>query len=172
MRVSIAPFVILGIRPRAYSRERNWDPTSGRLQFIDALRCTKKLSLRVSLVMLLEFTMNDDDPKFEVLSIADMRKKFYSLDEQPPIVTISPERVPQALHCLIPFAERWGISDDILRSDAIRSASPDEVGNLKAAIARFDDELDDWLAGTEATSSNPTKEYLAFSNMRMAADGC
>ena len=65
-----------------------------------------------------------------------------------------------------------GISDDILRLDFRRRASPEEIEYLRAAISRFDDLLDDWLAGPEASDPNPTPEDLAFSNMRMAADGC
>lgn len=113
-----------------------------------------------------------DNQPFVVLSVAEMRKKYYWPDEMPPIVSLSPNNVPEGLRCLIPLAERWGISDDILRSDARHKASSAEIEYLKAVVRRFDDELDDWLAGPEARSPNPTPEYLAFSNMRMAADGC
>jgi len=48
--------------------------------------------------------------------------------------------------------------------------APDEVKkNLKATIMEFDHSLDDWLAGPEADSPTPSKEYIAFSAMRMAA---
>jgi hypothetical protein len=101
-----------------------------------------------------------------------MRKKYYWPDEEPQKVYLSPDNVPEVLRCLIPLAERWGIGDDMLRLDAHRKASADEIEYLKAAVLRFDNELDDWLAGPEASSPNLTPEYLAFSNMRMAADGC
>jgi hypothetical protein len=109
---------------------------------------------------------------FEVLSIADMRNKYYWPDEQPPVVPIAFEKVPEQLRPLIPLAERWGISDDMLRSDARCKALPEEIAYLKEAIRRFDNELDHWLAGPEASSATPSQEYLAFSNMRMAAAGC
>ncbi len=101
----------------------------------------------------------------------ELRHRFYGTDEPPPALTLSPDNVPEALHGLMPLAARWGISDDILRSDARRRASTDEVDYLKSAVAHFDDALDEWLAGSEAQSERPTIEYLAFSNMRMAADG-
>jgi hypothetical protein len=41
-----------------------------------------------------------------------------------------------------------------------------------AVIDHFDDALDDWLAGPEAALPIQSAEYLAFSNMRIAADGC
>jgi hypothetical protein len=113
-----------------------------------------------------------DGGHFEMLSLAEMRKKYYWTDELPPTVTLLPNNVPEQLRCLIPLAERWGISDDILRLDAREKASADEIEYLKAAVRRFDDELDDWLASPEASSLTPTPEYLAFSSMRMAADGC
>jgi hypothetical protein len=116
--------------------------------------------------------MDSHNEPFEVLSIAEVRKKYYWPDEQATIIKISAERIPEPLRCLIPLVERWGISDDTLRLNAMRKASPEEVEYLRAAVARYDDELDEWLAGPEAGSSNPSFEYLAFSNMRMAADGC
>jgi hypothetical protein len=60
----------------------------------------------------------------------------------------------------------------MLRLEARRRAAPEEIAYLTAAITRFDDELDDWLAGPEANNPNPTREYLAFSSMRMVVDGC
>src|SRR5688572_8405117 len=109
---------------------------------------------------------------FEILSVAEMRKKYYWPDEKPPVVSLSTKNVPQSLQCLIPIAERWGISDDMLRSDARRKASAAEIEYLRKVVSHFDDELDHWLAGPEASDPNPSPEYLAFSNMRMAADGC
>ena len=111
-------------------------------------------------------------PTFVVMSVGEMRKKYYSPDERPPIVTLSPENVPEGLRCLIPLAERWGINDDILRMDELERAAPEEVEYLKSVIAQFDDQFDDWLAGPEASSPHPTREYLAFTTMRMAAYGC
>ena len=116
--------------------------------------------------------MDDKEKQFEILPVAEMRQKYYWPNEQPPLLSLSSDKVPVALRCLIPLAERWGISDDTLRLDARRKASSEEIAYLKSVTTRFDDELDDWLAGPMANSQSPTKEYLAFSNMRMAADGC
>lgn len=109
---------------------------------------------------------------FIVLSVEEMRRRFYLVDERPPEISISSRNVPEVLHGLIPLAQRWGISDDMLRLDALRKASTEEIEYLRLAIERFDDELDEWLGGPEAFLPMPTAEYLAFSNMRMAADGC
>jgi hypothetical protein len=83
---------------------------------------------------------------------------------------LDPANVPLSLRHLIPMAERYGITDDLERERCIRSASIEEVMELKAAIARDDDLLDDWLAGPEANAPSFSEEYLAFSALRMAAD--
>src|SRR5262249_40601743 len=101
-----------------------------------------------------------------------LRKKYYTPDEPLPEIRLNRERVPEPLRVLIPLAEKWGISDDLMRVDAVRKAPPDEIADLRRIIARHDDLLDEWLAGPEAMNTQPSAEYLAFSNMRMAADGC
>jgi hypothetical protein len=116
--------------------------------------------------------MHNKKKPFELQPVGEMRKKYYRPDEEPLVLKLSSENVPEPLRDLIPIAERWGISDDILRLDAVRKASPKEIQELQEIVKQFDDLLDDWLAGREASSPNPTAEYLAFSNMRMAADGC
>jgi len=116
--------------------------------------------------------MAEQGKRFEVMSVGEMRKKYYTPGEQPPPVRLDPVHVPERLRILIPLAEKWAISDDILRADAVRRASPDEIANLKKIVQDYDDVFDEWLAGPEARSPNPSAEYLAFSNMRMAADGC
>lgn len=113
-----------------------------------------------------------NNQSFEVLSVAEMRRKYYWPDELPQGVSLVSDNVPERLRCLLPLAERWGISDDMLRLDTRRKASAAEIDYLITVLRHFDDELDEWLAGPEASSPNPTPEYLAFSNMRMAADGC
>ena len=110
--------------------------------------------------------------RFEVLPIGEMRKKYYSPGEVAPKIKLDPQRVPEPLRGLIPLAEKWGISDDMLRIDTVENAPPDEISELKRIAAEYDDYLDEWLAGPEARDPNPSPEYLAFSNMRMSADGC
>jgi len=85
-------------------------------------------------------------------------------------IELNPDRVPLELRPLIPFAQAWGISDDFERELAVERASPDQVAELKAAVTRFDDHLDTWLAGDDATGPHHSNEYIAFSAMRLAAD--
>ncbi|MBO0699086.1 MAG: hypothetical protein J2P46_11885 [Zavarzinella sp.] len=83
---------------------------------------------------------------------------------------LDPDKVPLGLRHLIPLAQRYGITDDLDRERLVRASSPEQIADLKAAIARHDDEMDEWLAGPEADEPPFTMEYLAFSAMRMAAD--
>jgi hypothetical protein len=85
-------------------------------------------------------------------------------------IELNPDRVPPELRPLIPFAQAWGISDDFERELAVERASPDQVAELKATVAIFDDHLDTWLAGDDAAGPHYSNEYIAFSAMRMAAD--
>jgi hypothetical protein len=84
--------------------------------------------------------------------------------------TIHPQNVPEDLRPLIPYAEFWGIADDLERERLVRAASSDALVNLVAVIRAHDNALDRWLAGPEAQSAQPSDEYVAFSAMRMAAD--
>src|SRR5258708_38916874 len=111
------------------------------------------------------------DHEFEVYSVEEMRRRFYLKGETPPRLQLNPQVVPVALQSLIPLAEEWGVSDDILRMDMVK-ARPNEIEHLRKTLVNFEDALDAWLAGPEAQSSHFSAEYLAFSNMRMAADGC
>jgi len=116
--------------------------------------------------------MDDRDDRFEILSLGQMKQKYYRPGEEPPLLRLSPENVPESLRNLISLAERWGISDDTLRRESIKNASRADVDELQRTVTQFDDELDAWLAGPDAASAHHSAEYLAFSNMRMAADGC
>lgn len=88
----------------------------------------------------------------------------------PMVPQLDPKRVPPGLRHLIPLAQRYGITDNLDREQAVLASSPEELAELKAAVARHDDEMDGWLAGPEADEPPYSDEYLAFSAMRMAAD--
>lgn len=116
--------------------------------------------------------MPEDKKDFDVLPVGEMRKKYYRPDEHPPEIQLDPLKIPQQLRHLIPVAEKWGISDDMLRIDAVRKADAAELADLNRVIREHDDAIDEWLAGPESSSRSPSQEYLAFTHMRMAADGC
>jgi hypothetical protein len=110
--------------------------------------------------------------RFEVLPAGEMRKKYGLTAENRPIIRLDPKKVPKELRHLIPWAEKFGISDDLIREDFFAKTSAKEIAELKKLMSQHDDLLDAWLAGPEADGPKFSKEYLAFANMRMGADGC
>ena len=101
----------------------------------------------------------------------DELKSFYGpFYATSPLAPIRTSHVPEPVRALIPYARFWGIPDDRQREQLVDSARPDIIEDLKNAIDSLSAELDEWLAGPEARSPQPSNEYVAFSAMRMAAD--
>jgi hypothetical protein len=114
--------------------------------------------------------MRDGD--FEILSVGEMRVKYGLTAENRPTIRLDPSNVPTELRHLIPLAEQFGISDDLIRLDVVAKSPLAEVEAMRRVVAAHDNEFDAWLAGPEANGPGYSKEYLAFSCLRMAADGC
>jgi hypothetical protein len=85
---------------------------------------------------------------------------------------LNPVNVPAVLQPLIPLAERFGISDDLIRADVVRKTPRAEVAKMRRTVLAHDGAFDEWLAGPESKGPKFTPEYIAFSCLRMAADGC
>ncbi len=114
--------------------------------------------------------MNEDeneDEEFELLPAGEMREKYGLTRHNRPEIKLDPNNVPPALRHLIPYAEKYGIADDLIREDFIDHASPKELAYLKQVLEDLNPEMDKWLAGPEADSPEPTAEYVAFSAMRL-----
>jgi hypothetical protein len=115
--------------------------------------------------------MSEED-EFEVLPAGEMQKKYGLYAENRPTISLNPSNVPEALRHLIPLAEQFGIADDLIRADVVRKTPPEEVERMRKTVFDHDDAFDVWLAGPEADGPNFSTEYIAFSCLRMAADGC
>lgn len=80
-------------------------------------------------------------------------------------------RVPRELQPLLHYAATWGaISEEAQRNEVLAAMPTDVLKNLRWVVGQFDDVLTAWLTGTEAESSSPTLEYVAFSDLHMAYD--
>jgi hypothetical protein len=112
-----------------------------------------------------------DNGDFEILPTGEMRRKYGLYASAAPRISLDRSLVPKLLWPLIPYAEIWGISDDLIREDFARMAGHEAVEELRLIVAPYEDALDEWLAGPDAMSESPSIEYIAFSCMRMAADG-
>ncbi len=113
-----------------------------------------------------------DAPDFEILPAGEMRKKYGLTVNNRQTIRLDPVEVPERLRHIIPIAERFGISDDLIRADFIAKALPAELAELRRMVQEFAVPLDDWLAGPAADGPSFSAEYIAFTCMRMAADGC
>ncbi len=78
--------------------------------------------------------------------------------------------VPASVAALIPYARFWGVEDDGDVEDLLEQIPQRLQINFQEAVYSLEDALEDWLAGPEAQSRNPTAAYVAFSAMLIAAD--
>jgi hypothetical protein len=65
-----------------------------------------------------------------------------------PAVAVSPldaDKVPADLRDLVPLAQRWGIGDDVDRSERIRQATAAEKSELRAAFGPRQARITAWL---------------------------
>ena len=81
------------------------------------------------------------------------------------------DAVPPQLRQLIPYAEWWGLpGEEASRNAFIDKAPAEAVRNLVDVERAYDSGLTAWLAGPEADATQPTRAYLLFAAMVMAAD--
>lgn len=109
-------------------------------------------------------------PEARLYTQAEMQEKYGSFFQSGAKQRLDRSRVPEALWPLMPYAAFWGVADAWAREKLAQKAPPTVQDNLKAIVAAYEDDLDEWLAGDEASSPEPSPEYVAFSAMRMASD--
>jgi hypothetical protein len=66
-------------------------------------------------------------------------------NENPSPINLDPQNVPIELHPLIPYAEQWGITDDVIRGNALEKASPETLRDLVEAVHKYVKPLGSWL---------------------------
>ena len=113
--------------------------------------------------------MPGQDPNFEVLSVAEVRRRYRLLDIKAQEIEFNEAEVPDVLKHLIPLAHVWGIGDDVLRDDMMAIADPGALKELKRAVRAVDRDFSAWLTSPKALAKI-TPAYLAFTNLRMLAD--
>jgi hypothetical protein len=108
---------------------------------------------------------------FEILPAGETRAKYGLTAENRPTIHLDVAKVPAALRHLIPLAERFGVSDDLIREDLLAKTTADALEAMREAVRPHEDAFDAWLAGPEADGPGFSDEYVAFTCLRMAADG-
>jgi hypothetical protein len=111
------------------------------------------------------------EDEYELMSVTEMRAKYGLTAANRPTVTLDAVKVPQGLRHLIPLAEHFGVSDDLIREDILKQTEPTVLLGLRSAVRQSQDLLEQWLAGPDASLANPSAEYIAFTCLQMAADG-
>ena len=105
--------------------------------------------------------------EFKVINGREAREVYGLTAAKRPPISLRSELVPEQFRCWIPLAEHWGVSDDCIREDLVRAATDAELLELLAFGDAYEQVLDQWLAGPEA-SRPPSPEYVAFSALGMA----
>jgi len=84
---------------------------------------------------------------------------------------MNPDKVPQSLRSYITLVDQWSVADDADREDLIHGASVEELRAMVVRVDEIDDAaLDDWLAGPESFSDEPSEEYIKFTDFIAAYD--
>jgi hypothetical protein len=104
----------------------------------------------------------------KVLSQNELREFYGQFFERGPNCQLDPNRVPVALHPLIPYANFWGEPDDEFRSELLREAAAEVRRNLDFAVEQYVDVLREWLSRPDTISTS--NEYVAFTNLLMVYD--
>ena len=106
----------------------------------------------------------------DILSNGQMKQHYGEFYYNSPKLRLDPSKVPEHLRRLLPYAEFWGIADDLAREILVKDAPSNVRLNLKEVVSLFEDALEEWLVRTPADKSDPSDEYVAFAAMIMAAD--
>ena len=107
--------------------------------------------------------------RFQVVTVGTVKKEHVPRANAS-TVALDIARVPSSLHELIPYAEKWGASDDTVREELLTSTPPALLRDVLDKVTKFAVPLSEWLGGDEARSSISSKEYVRFSALRMFAD--
>lgn len=82
---------------------------------------------------------------------------------------LDPSRVPEGLRELVPLAERWGVGDDVERTEKLGRATPGELEELRAAVGRNGAAITAWL-DSYGSGAEMSEEAAAFMYMQLAVE--
>ena len=68
-----------------------------------------------------------------------------SSDAAQAVPPLDSEKVPADLRALVPLAQRWGIGDDVARSERVKRATDAERSELRAAFGPRQARITAWL---------------------------
>lgn len=107
-------------------------------------------------------------PPDEIAPAHDLQRKYGLYAENRPTIRLGSKRFPPHLRHLAPFAERWGIGDDIIRNDYIKRASPAERRELYEVLYDPFEQITAWLNSFKGKPMSD--EAAAFMYMQLGLD--
>jgi hypothetical protein len=105
----------------------------------------------------------------EILPANEMQEKYGVYGEKGPAIKIDRMEVPENLRDLIVMAERWGVGDDIIRSDIEEQASDTDKEAFRAKLKGRTKQVTDWLDSYGAEQPMP-EEAAHFMYMLESLD--
>ena len=81
----------------------------------------------------------------EILPADEIKRKYNLCIENYKPPSLNPKRVPEQFRDLLPFAQRWGVGDDIIRDDLHQKVSQEEKQALIKAIDGHEKAINQWL---------------------------
>lgn len=103
----------------------------------------------------------------------ELKEKFGLTAENRPIIKLDPQNVPSELYPLIPYAEQWGITDDVVRRDALEKASLETLRDLVQTVHQYAKSLGKWLSAeymeSHRSEAKMTEEEAALLGLESSA---
>ena len=91
----------------------------------------------------------------EILRAGQMKAKYGLTADRYKRPHLDPSRVPEHLRDLVAVAEKWGIPDDIMRSDFEEKASDAEKHEFQAQLKNRTGDISEWLDSFEPGKPMP-----------------
>jgi hypothetical protein len=120
------------------------------------------------LVVLLLSGCSSGQESGETLAAGELQEQRGLAAGNRPVIQLDPNKVPAELRDLIPYAEQWGIGDDIIRSDVQAKATDSEKQALQAALKGRSARITAWL--DEQGTDGMSEESAAFMYMQLGLD--
>lgn len=105
----------------------------------------------------------------EIATAGELKVKYNLHTGKSPKIILNPNNVPIDLRDLIPLAEKWGIGDDIIRSEFQNEATDAEKLELKTILDKRLLRINEWL-DSFGNGKDMTEEAGAFMYMLLGLD--
>lgn len=130
---------------------------------------TKTITVGFLSILFLAGVSGTSQPSREILPASEMQEKYELTADNRPVTRLDATKVPDDLVDLIPFAEKWGIGDDLIREDFQSTATREEKQALADALRVKNARITKWL-DAQSKDAPMTDEAAAFMYMQLGLD--